>query len=172
MQKLMKRGAVLIDDQDLGSSPRLLFYMEHYINDGRRNKSGEPVTISKQLQFVEVNDNEAFRAVGPAPYLDYRAPTDEELVLLEPELDNPWLKKDWEDKVLGYAISEVIPREVEKLKAERIAHVNKTAQQVRARLLKEIQLWDRRAQDLKHREQAGQKTKLSAANAAQPEPND
>jgi len=163
--ELMKRGAVLIDAEDLGDTPRLLFYLEHSIHDGRRGRDGNSVTVLKQLQFVETDAGGSFRAAGAAPYLDYRAPTAEELELVQPELDDPWLQTDWENAVLGYAISDVIPVEVTRLKAETLARVEKTEHQVKARLLKEIQLWDRRAQDLKHREQAGQKTKLSAANA-------
>ena len=67
------RGAVLIDETNLSDTPRLLFYLEHSIHDGRRGRDGNFVTILKQLQFVETDAGGSFWAAGPAPYLDYRA---------------------------------------------------------------------------------------------------
>jgi len=34
------QGAVLVDEGDLGSEPRLLFCLEHGLQDGRRTRSG------------------------------------------------------------------------------------------------------------------------------------
>ncbi len=52
--ELLKRGAVLVDETDPGDQPRLLFYVEHAVQDGRRGRSGELLVISKRMHFVEV----------------------------------------------------------------------------------------------------------------------
>jgi superfamily II DNA/RNA helicase len=38
---LLRRGAVLVDEGDLGMQPRLLLYLEHAIQDASRTRSGE-----------------------------------------------------------------------------------------------------------------------------------
>ncbi|MDA2938965.1 SNF2-related protein, partial [Acidobacteria bacterium AH-259-A15] len=148
---LMKRGAVLVDDDDPSVSPRLLFYLEHAVQDGRANRRGEPLTISKRLQFVEVGPDGDFRQAGAAPYLDYRPVTEEELTMVDAELDAEWLKRDWDQEVMSHAIAHVIPGHVDDVKAHRLEHVEKVERQVKARLTKEINYWDRRAQDLKEK---------------------
>jgi len=160
--ELMKRGAILVDDDDASESPRLLFYLEHAIQDGRRDRRGKFLTISKRLQFVEVGPDGAYRQAGAAPYLDYHPATETEGALIDPALDADWLKKDWDQEVMGYAIRHVIPDHIEEIKSQRVEHVDKVERQVKARLTKEITYWDRRAQDLKDKERAGKQTRLPA----------
>ena len=81
---------------------------------------------------------------------------------MDPELDADWLRQDWDQEVLGYAISHVIPDHIAEVKSQRLEHVDKVEQQVKARLTREITYWDRRAQDLKDRERAGKQTRLPA----------
>ena len=160
--ELMKRGAILVDEADPGETPRLLFFLEHSIQDGRRGRDGDFLTISKGLQFVEVGPEQQYRSAGEAPYLDYRPPTDLERNLVEPELDKGWLKRDWDEEVLNYAIAEVLPPKIHELKAERLKQTNHVEQNVKARLTKEINHWDHRAQMLKEKERAGKNTRLPA----------
>jgi SNF2 family DNA or RNA helicase len=160
--ELMKQGAILVDEDDASESPRLLFYLEHAVQDGRRDRRGKFLTISKRLQFVEVGPDSAYHQAGAAPYLDYRPATEAERALMDPELDADWLKRDWDQEVMGYAITNVIPNHIEEVKSQRLQHVDKVEQQVKARLTKEITYWDRRAQDLKDRERAGKQTRLPA----------
>ena len=163
--ELMKRGAVLVDDDDPSDRPRLLFYLEHGVQDGRQGRRGEALTISKRLQFVEVGPDGAYRQAGAAPYLDYRAASDAERGMLDAELDADWLKRDWEQEVMGYAIAHVIPGHLDEVKTQRLEQIDKVEREVKARLTKEISYWDRRAQDLKERERAGRDTRLPAAVA-------
>jgi len=163
--EVMKRGAVLVDENDPGETARLLFYLEHAVQDGRRTQRGEPLTISKRLQFIEVGPDGEYQEVGAAPYLDYRSPTDGERELVADELDAEWLKRHWDDEVSAFAISHVVPQHVEEVKSRRIEQIDKVEQQVKARLSKEIIYWDRRAQDLEDKERAGKKTRLPASVA-------
>ena len=48
-QPLLAQGAVLVDDADPGTAPRLLVYLEHAIRDGRIAKSGEPRVVFQRL---------------------------------------------------------------------------------------------------------------------------
>ncbi len=157
---LLKQGAVLIDEQDPGEEPRLLFYLEHAVQDGRKNRAGGFQTVSQRLQFVEVDPAGRFRDAGMAPYLDYRGASDEERAALQPVATAPWLKDDWEHKALGFAVGKLVPQHVEEVRSHRLPLVDKVEEQVTSRLRKEINFWDRRAQDLKAQEAAGKQTRL------------
>src|SRR5664280_950628 len=42
---LLRRGTVLVDERDSGTSPRILFYMEHAVQDASLLKNGDRRTI-------------------------------------------------------------------------------------------------------------------------------
>ena len=53
-QAVLGQGAVLVDERDLGSEPRLLFCLEHGLQDGRKTRSGQQQLISNRLVFLEI----------------------------------------------------------------------------------------------------------------------
>ena len=75
---LLKRGTVLVDERDPGAAPRVLFYLEHAIQDASRTRSGDRRVVSKRLLYVELAEDSQPRHLHYAPYLDYRPLTSEE----------------------------------------------------------------------------------------------
>src|SRR5579885_1232900 len=69
---LLRRGTVLVDERDTGTSPRILFFLEHAIQDASLTRSGDRRVVSKRLLFVEIDAEGTARHVHYAPYLDYR----------------------------------------------------------------------------------------------------
>src|SRR6202035_3928506 len=69
---LLRRGTVLIDEGDPGATPRVLFYLEHAVQDASVLKSGDGRTIFKQMLYVELDAAGQARHLHYAPYLDYR----------------------------------------------------------------------------------------------------
>ena len=69
---LLRRGAVLVDMQDPGNQPRLLFYLEHAIQDSSLTRAGERRIVSKRMLYVELDAEGQARHLHYAPYLDYR----------------------------------------------------------------------------------------------------
>ena len=69
---LLKRGSVLVDERDSGTQPRVLFYLEHAIQDASLTRSGERRVVSKRMLYVELDAAGTMRHVQYAPYLDYR----------------------------------------------------------------------------------------------------
>src|SRR5690606_1430251 len=69
---LLKRGAVLVDERDPGTEPRVLFFLEHAIQDATVLPSGERRTISRRMLHVEMDSEGNARHLYYAPYLDYR----------------------------------------------------------------------------------------------------
>ncbi|HEY7414074.1 MAG TPA: helicase-related protein [Ktedonobacteraceae bacterium] len=162
---LLKRGAVLVDPTDQSEDLRLLFYLEHAIQDGRLDPSGQRRSISRQMHFLELDAQGQARQAGAAPYLDYRPLTDEERALVVPALETSWLRSDLENQALSYAVAELVPRHLAEVKQRKEALILKTMAAVRDRLTKEINYWDHRADDLKRQEEAGRTPRLNSARA-------
>ncbi|QDV73809.1 helicase-related protein [Botrimarina mediterranea] len=164
---LLKQGAVLVDETDAGEAARALFYLEHSIHDARPNPRGGRHVVSRQLQFVSIDSGGSVSAAGYAPYLDYRAATEEETKQLQPLLDEEWLKQDLEERAVAHAISELVPRHVQEVRGRKEELIEKTISAVTERLTKEYMHWDNRAQQLKAQEEAGRTPKLNSRKAEQ-----
>jgi superfamily II DNA or RNA helicase len=100
---LLKRGAILVDETDHSERVRVLVLLEHSIQDARTDSSGQRRIVSRQFQFVEVDEEGTARAAGYAPYLDYRPMADEEIGLVEGIEEPSWLREELDAKVLEYA---------------------------------------------------------------------
>ncbi|HUJ30824.1 MAG TPA: helicase-related protein [Candidatus Acidoferrum sp.] len=154
---LLRRGTVLVDERDPGTTPRVLFYLEHSIQDASLLKNGDRRTISKQMLYVELDVTGQARHLHYAPYLDYRPLRSDEpgvdVVLARPE--SAWITRDLEQKALVHAIAEVVPEHLQEVRSRRIAWIDKARAAVKDRLTKEIGYWDHRAESLKLQEQAG-----------------
>lgn len=152
---LLKQGTILIDPNDLGWESRLLFYLEHTIQDACTDNAGKRREVSRQLQFIEIDANGNTHNAGYAPFLNYRPLTDEEQTLLSTLLNTPWLKEDLESQALSYAVTELVPHHLAEVKKRREEQITKTMAAVNDRLTKEISYWDRRAEELKAYEATG-----------------
>jgi superfamily II DNA or RNA helicase len=154
---LLRRGTVLIDEGDSGTTPRVHFYMEHAIQDASVLKNGDRRTISKQMLYVELDATGHARHLHYAPYLDYRPLRADEpgVDVLFARSECAWITRGLEQKALGHAIAEVVPEHLKEVRDRRIAWIDKARAAVKDRLTKEIGYWDHRAEDLKLQEQAG-----------------
>ena len=154
---LLKRGTVLVDERDLGTSPRVLLTLEHAIQDASVLPSGERRTISRRMLYVEMDAEGNTRHLQYAPYLDYRPLGDGEPsvadILARPECT--WITSALEQKAQGYAIEQVVPEHIAEVRDRRLKWIEKTRAAVKDRLTKEITSWDHRAEQLKLQEQAG-----------------
>src|SRR6266567_2858259 len=143
---LLKQGTILADPNDSSDDVRVLFYLEHTIQDASTdNTTGKRRVISRQMQFVELDGQNTMHAAGYAPFLDYRPLTEEEQVLVPQLSDILWLKSDLEEQERTYAITELVPGHFEEVKQRREEQITKTLGAVTARLTSEISYWDNRA---------------------------
>jgi superfamily II DNA or RNA helicase len=154
---LLRRGTALVDERDLGMSPRVLFFLEHAIQDASLTRSGERRVVSKRLLFVEINSQGEARHLNYAPYLDYRPlaqgePT-VEAILARPEC--AWIGPDLEAKAQEHAIANIVPEHLAEVRDRKIELLDKTEAAVKDRLTKEVNYWDYRAEQLKEQERAG-----------------
>lgn len=151
---VLGQGAVLVDERDLGSEPRLLFCLEHGLQDGRKTRAGQQQLISNRLQFLEISRSGVVSPAGSAPYLDYRPLRDGERELVTPLLQESWLSQDWDALVLQHAMTTLVPRHLEEVSAERLERIAKAEREIKARMQREINHWSRRYEELKLKEQA------------------
>ena len=154
---LLRRGSVLVDDRDPGTSLRVVFYLEHPIQDASLTRSGERRVISKRMLYVELNATGNPSHIHYAPYLDFR-PLKSEDPSIEAILERTeasWITRDLEQKAQGHAIAHVVPEHLQEVRDQRLGWIEKTRAAVKERLTKEIAYWDHRAEELKLQEQAG-----------------
>ncbi len=154
---LLRRGAVLVDERDLGTRPRVLAYLEHAIADQTLTRAGERRAVSKRMLYVELGAEGEPGHPQYAPYLDYRPLAEGEpgveAILARPEC--AWIDRELERRALAHAVTAVVPEHVAEVRARRLERIDKTEAAVKDRLTKEITYWDHRAEQLKHQEQAG-----------------
>ncbi|GHO67432.1 helicase [Ktedonobacter sp. SOSP1-52] len=146
---LLTQGAVLVDPTDASENLRVLFYLEHTIQDASSDSHGRRREVSRQLQFVEMNVAGELASAGYAPFLDYRPLHQGERELVTQLLAAPWLKSNLEEEARSYAIRELVPRHLEEVRKRREEQIDKTSAAVNERLTREISYWDKRAVHLK-----------------------
>lgn len=154
---LLRRGAVLVDDRDTGTQPRVLFYLEHAIQDASTTRSGERRIVSKRMLYVELDAEGNTRHMQYAPYLDFRPLADDEagIEAILARAECAWVTRALEQKAQGYAVAQVVPDHLAEVRSRRLDLITKTEAAVQDRLTKEISYWDHRAEQLKLQEQAG-----------------
>jgi SNF2 family DNA or RNA helicase len=154
---LLRRGTVLVDDRDFGVMPRLLFTLEHTVQDASITRGGERRIVSKRLLYVQIDAGGQARRLNYAPYLDFRPLTADEPtaaeILARPECD--WITPDLERQALGYAVASVAPDHLAEVRQHKLALLAKTEAAVKDRLTREIMHWDGQALRLNDQERAG-----------------
>ena len=154
---LLRRGAVLVDENDEGVEPRVLFYLNHAIQDATTTKSGVPQVVSKRMLYVELDSEGNARHAQYAPYLDYRPLSEDDpnadAILARPEC--AWLEGGLEDRAKNYAITHVVTGHLNEVRDQKLDHINRTEEAVKERLTKEINYWAHRGDELRIQELAG-----------------
>lgn len=154
---LLRRGTILVDETEGTAVPRMLFYLEHAIEDASRTRSGTRRTISRRMLYLEVDAEGGARTLNYAPYLDYRPLAESEPSVAEilalPEC--AWIDQGLERRARQHAIEHIVPAHLDEVRSARLDHLTRTEAAVKARLTREINHWDNRATQLKEEEQAG-----------------
>ncbi|QKD82773.1 DUF3883 domain-containing protein [Thermoleptolyngbya sichuanensis A183] len=165
-QDLLKRGAMLVDENDFGEQVRVLVYLEHSIQDARTDSSGKRRVVSRRMQYVEIlapqrhgkHRELEVRNAGYAPYLDYRPLTPDERTLLETQAPLCPLRlcgSNLETQATTYAITHLVPQHLQDVREHKEKLIDKTIRAVEERLTQEIYYWDQQAERLKQQEAAG-----------------
>ncbi len=156
-RELLRRGTVLVDERDSGQAPRVLFYLEHALQDASTTPAGERRVVSRRMLYVEIDAEGDTRHLHYAPYLDYRPlrPGEPEAAAILGRPECAWITRELETRVQQYAVANVVPEHLAEVRGRRLEWIEKARVAVKDRLTKEIAYWDHRAEELKLQEQAG-----------------
>jgi len=152
----LKQGAVLVDPNDEGLEPKVLFMVDHTV----RESGATSEIASRRLQFVEIDEKGNTLNAGWAPHLDLQAIDDYDLKLVADILNAPWLNNNLEGLALNHASQKLVPEHYAEVKTRRERQANKTLSAVNERLIKEINYWSDRFIKLQDDVNAGKKPRM------------
>lgn len=156
----LRQGTVLVDPNDDGLKPKLLFLIDHSVKE-----SGESVhVVSRRLQFVSIDRAGNIANAGWAPHLDLNPIEPADRLLVEPEIDADWIKKDLEDVALAHASAHLVPQHFVEIKTRRERQVDKNLSAIHERLVKEIDYWSDRHEKLREDLAAKKDVRLALEN--------
>jgi len=160
----LKQGAVLVDPNDDGIEPRILFMVDHSIRediaDGGENDSGKAVLASRRLQFVEIDQHGNASHAGWAPHLDLQPIDNDDHKRVQDILSAPWLTGNLEGLALGHASQHLVPEHYHEVKTRRERQSDKVLTAVHERLVKEINYWSDRYLKLSDDVAAGRQPRM------------
>ena len=147
--ELLRHGTIFVDDSDAAQDLRLLFYVEIEIVDGRAQ------TLSRQVRFVEILQDGRAVPTSSAPYMDYRAPTDDERNKILAAIRNaPWLAGNVEKCAVEYAEKNFVAPQRQQLADKRKLYLDRLEAAVKSRLRSEIGYLDNQAYELRNKDKA------------------
>jgi superfamily II DNA or RNA helicase len=164
----LKQGAVLVDPADPGLTPRLLFLIDHAVQEG-----ADPSRVaSRRLHFVTLTPPAAEQGsaelvaadAGWAPHLDLAPLDPADRPLIEDLLAAPWLTQGLEPRALAHAGTHLVPDHFQEVRSRRERAVDKTLAAVHERLVKEINFWSDRYIKLQDDLAAGRDVRLTLEN--------
>lgn len=152
----LKQGAVLVDPNDDGLEPKVLFMVDHTVREGGNSTD----IASRRLQFVEIDQQGKAMNAGWAPHLDLQPIDGYDHKLVSDILNSPWLSNNLEALALNYASQQLVPEHYREVKSRREHQADKTLAAVNERLVKEINYWSDRYIKLKDDVTAGKQPRM------------
>lgn len=152
----LKQGAVLVDPNDDGLEPKVLFMVDHTVREGGNSTE----IASRRLQFVEIDEKGNAINAGWAPHLDLQPIDDYDHKLVSDVLNASWLNNNLEALALNHASQQLVPEHYGEVKGRRERQADKTLAAVNERLVKEINYWSDRYIKLQDDVNAGKQPRM------------
>lgn len=165
-RSLLKRGAVLLDPNDDGTQPRVLFMLDHSVRESTAaDAASQPRDVSRRLQFVEMGQNGEPTPAQFARHLDLVPLSAEQAAAVADVLKADWITDQIEALALAFAVEHLVPEHTQEISTRRQRQAERQLSAVRERLVKEIQYWSDRAIRLDMDVRAGKQPRLQPDNA-------
>lgn len=161
-RKALKQGAILVDDRDDSTRPYMLFLVEHAVRE--QPLAGQPMDISRRVQFVAVYEDGEVSLEGYAPHLDLRPITDDERLLVQDIPHDSWLAGDLDALAQKHAISLIGGPHYQEIQERRHRDVERIQGEVHTRLSGEIMYWQDRHVKLADDIAAGKQPRMQLDN--------
>lgn len=156
----LKQGAVLVDPNDEGLEPKVLFMIDHSVRQASDDKH-----VSRRLQFVEIDQQGNATHAGWAPHLDLQPIDSADHALMADVLAAHWLNNNLDSVALTHASQQLVPAHYQEVKTRRERQAEKILGAVNERLIKEINYWSDRYIKLTDDVAAGKQPRLQPDNA-------
>lgn len=156
----LKQGAVLVDPNDDGLEPKVLFMIDHSVRQASDDRH-----VSRRLQFVEIDQQSHASHAGWAPHLDLQPIDNTDQQLITDILAAPWLNNNLDSLALTHASQQLVPAHYQEVKIRREQQADKILAAVNERLVKEINYWSDRYIKLSDDVAAGKQPRLQPDNA-------
>ncbi len=153
----LKQGAILVDPNDDGIEPRILFMIDHEV---RESSADNPRIVSRRLQFVAIDQHGNTTFAGWAPHLDLQPIDANDTLLVSDILQSPWISNNLEGQALHHASQHLVPDHYQEVKLRRERQADKTLAAVNDRLVKEINYWSDRYIKLSEDVAAGKQPRM------------
>jgi superfamily II DNA or RNA helicase len=164
-RSLLKRGAVLLDPNDDGTEPHVLFMLDHIVRETTASSGTMPRDVSRRLQFVEMTADGTATPASFARHLDLVPLSSAQLTQVADVVQADWVTQLIEARALAYAVEHLVPEHTQEIASRRERQADKQLAAVRERLVKEIQYWSDRAIKLDMEVRAGKQPRLQPENA-------
>ena len=152
----LKQGAVLVDPNDDGVEPKVLFMVDHTV----REEGATAKVASRRLQFVEIDEHGVASNAGWAPHLDLQPIDDYDHKLVQDILNAQWLNNNLDLLALDHASQKLVPEHYAEVKGRRERQSDKVLGAVNERLIKEINYWSDRYIKLQDDVNAGKQPRM------------
>lgn len=156
----LKQGAILVDPNDDGLEPKVLFMIDHSVRQASDDRH-----VSRRLQFVEIDQQGHASHAGWAPHLDLQPIDNTDQLLITDILAAPWLNNNLDTLALTHASQQLVPAHYQEVKTRREQQADKILAAVNERLVKEINYWSDRYIKLSDDVAAGKQPRLQPDNA-------
>jgi len=155
-------GTVLMDDGNRTLAARLMLCFSLSIVDGAGDE------VRRELYYVEVEGDREPIVIGQAPYIDYRAPSEDELCRIACDGIVEGMSSSAtgaEDRARDKAVGELVAADMGRIAAEREKRIDRVIAAVEKRLGHAIVTASREQQEWADRARAGDEgARLTAAN--------
>lgn len=163
-RNLLRQGAALVDPNDDGTTPSVLFMIDHSVR-AQTPAAGEAPTVSRRLQFVQIDPAGKASHAGWAPHLDLVPATAAQQALVADVLASPWLSQNLEALALQHASTDLVPQHYQEVRQRLERQSDRIMAAVQERLVKEINYWSDRYIKLSDDVSAGKQPRMQPENA-------
>ncbi len=161
---LLKPGTVMVDPADEGTTPSLLFMVDHSVCEGEGEHERR---ISRRMQFVRLLPDGTARNAGWAPHLDLAEPSAKALEVAATVRTESWISSGLEQAAVQYASANLAKAHLDEVGRRHIAQVDRIREAVRSRLVAAITYEQKRLVQLEQEAREGRQPKVQPINARQ-----
>ena len=158
----LKRGTILVDPNDPGTEPRVVFLIDHAVREAAGSDPDR--AVSRRAQFVAMAGDGSAHNAGWAPHLDLERLDPAEIARTSDVVESPWIQRELEATAVSYASSHLAQEHYDEVRHCREDWVDKTLAAVHERLSSEIRFQEHKYEQLKQDRAAGKDVRLNLEN--------